>query len=392
MNQRMTTSAIIGGMIFCVAASAQNPALKDGLLDLKQQWSRGQAEGKGPVRFHHAPMRLADIERVIPYGLMVGGHVAPIDHQYYYPKQLKPGQPHFDVFAPADGQIVMIGHRVKLFASTEAKRAYDDFALHIEHTSTFYTFYDLLTELDPAILKALDESARQRFAKKIQGPPVHARIAVKAGQVVGKVGGRSLDLAVINTDTQLKGFLNPKMYGHYAWRVHVVDPFDYFDEPLKAKLLALNPRKTEPRGGKIDYDIDGKLVGNWFKEKTNGYAGTRDPRGYWMGHLAIVYHHLDTDKVIASIGDYVGKPRQFGVKGNGPDPAKIGADAGLVKYELINPTSPSSAQPFAGSDGTVQGVLLVQVLEGRQLKVETFPGKKAADVKGFTAAAAVYER
>ena len=77
----------------------------DGTLDLTKLWSQGRAEGKGPVRFTHSPMRLADIERITPYGLMVGGHVCPIDHGYFYPKPLEPGQPHFDVMSPADGHI-----------------------------------------------------------------------------------------------------------------------------------------------------------------------------------------------------------------------------------------------------------------------------------------------
>jgi len=379
-------------LILAVVAPAlpdQRPQLSaDGVLDLNQLWSRGKAEGKGAVRLTHPPMLLEDIERIIPYGLMVGGHVMPIDHQYYYPR----GDKACDVFAPADGFVVMISHRVQLSGTTEKKRDYDDFALHIEHTGTFYTFYDLLTELDPAILKLLDDETRKRFAEKRQGPPVHARVPVKAGQVIGKVRGRSLDLSVVNTETRLKGLLTPKLYGYYAWRVHVVDPFDSFDEPLKGKLLMLNERTAEPRGGKIDYDMDGRLIGNWFKVGTNGYAGNRDPRGYWVGHLAIVYHHLDADKVIVSLGDFDGRPRQFGVKGNGPDPATVSKDSELVKYELIDMVRPSSAKPFDGADGAVRGVLLVQVLDGRRLKVELFPGKSAGDVSGLTDAARIYER
>ncbi|GEM_PF-1776022 len=364
---------------------------KDGLLDLNQMWSRGRAVGKGPVRLTHAPMRIDDIKNFVPYGHMVGGHVTPIDHQYYYPKSIDPPRA-VDIFAPADGFVVMIGHRVQLTGSTERKRDYDDFALTVEHSGTFYTFYDLLTELDAAILGKLDQAVRERFAKKGQGPPVHVRIPVKAGQVLGKVLGRSLDFAVINSETQLKGFLNPATYGHYAWRVHLVDPFDYYEEPIKGDLLKLNPRTAQPRGGKIDFDIEGRLAGNWFKEGTGGYPGTRDPRGYWLGHLAIVRHHLDTDKIIISIGDFDGRPRQFGVKGNGPDPAQVSKENGVVKYELINMAMPSSPRPFEGADGQVVGVVLLQVLDGRKLTVETFPGKTANEVAGFTKAALTYER
>ncbi|MGE3779671.1 MAG: hypothetical protein AB7F89_20945 [Pirellulaceae bacterium] len=367
----------------------------DGTLDLARLWSQGRAEGKGPVRFTHSPMRLSDIKRITPYGLMVGGHVCPIDHGYFYPQALLPGQPHFEVMAPADGHIVMIGHRTQLTGSSERGREYDDYALHIEHSGTFYTFYDLLTSLDPAILKQLDEATRERFARKQMGPPIHVRIPVKGGQVVGRVGGRSLDISVINTEVTLKGFLTPKLYGHYAWRVHVVDPFDYFDEPLKSQLLKLNTRKAEPRFGQIDYDIEGRLVGNWFREGSGGYPGDRrDPRGYWMGHLAFAYDHVESTQIIVSIGDFDGRPKQFAVPGNAPDPAKVSAKDGLVKYDLVYAPFNSNGEriELPPQMRGVQGVLLAQLLQDRRLKIEVFPGKSAADVQAFTAGASTYER
>ncbi|MBI5774681.1 MAG: hypothetical protein HZA89_13175 [Verrucomicrobia bacterium] len=366
----------------------------DDTLDLAMQWSQGRAVGKGPVRFTHSPMRLEDIKTVVPYGLMVGGHVCPIDHGYFYPKQLQPGQPHFDVMSPADGFIVLAGHRTQLTGSSERAREYDDYALTIEHSGTFYTQYDLLTSLDKSVLDQLDVSVRERFARKQMGPPVQARIAVKAGQVIGKVGGRSLDFGVVNTEVKLAGFLTPKLYGHYAWRVHIVDPFDFFDEPLKSKLLALNVRKVKPFFGKIDYDVDGRLIGNWFREGTGGYPGDRrDPRGYWMGHLAFAPHHLDPAKIVVSIGDFGGRPAQYWVKGNAPDPAKFGEKDGVVKYELIwGQLGNDGAKQLRQDADAVQGVVLAQVLPGRKLKFEVFPGKTGAEIKSFTSAARIYER
>ena len=38
------------------------------------------------------------------------------------------------------------------------------------------------------------------------------------------------------------------------------------------------------------------------------------------------------------------------------------------------------------------GVVLVQVLEDQKIKFETFPGKIASEVTGFTNAAKIYER
>ena len=374
--------------------SFRPPTLPDGLTDWGAMWSRGQAVGRGPVRFTYSPMRHADIASVVPYGLMVGGHVCPIDHGYFYPKAVPLSGAHFDVLAPADGFIVIVGHRTQMAGSTERTREYGDYALTIEHSGTFYTQYDLLTQLDKSVLERLDGVVRERFAQKRMGPPTQTRIAVKAGQVLGKVGGRSLDFGVVNTETRLPGFLTPSLYGHYSWRVHIVDPFDYFDEPLRSQLLALNARKVKPFFGKIDYDVDGRLVGNWFREDTGGYAGDRsDPHGYWKGHLAFAPHHIDPSRIIVSLGDFGGKTAQFWVKGNAPDPAKIGEADGVVKFELIWGQLGSSGQPQVRQDAdTVQGVVLAQVLPNRKLRFEVFPGQSGSQVKGFTKRTQIYER
>jgi hypothetical protein len=326
--------------------------------------------------------------------MMVGGHVCPIDHGYFFPKPVKPGESHFDVLAPADGFVVVVGHRTQLTGSTERAREYDDYALTIEHSGTFYTQYDLLTQLDRTVLDQLDASVRERFTRKQMGPPVQARIPVKAGQVIGKIGGRSLDFGVVNTERRLPGLLTPKLYGHYAWRVHLVDPFDYWDEPLKAKLLALNARKLKPFFGKIDYDVDGRPIGNWFREGSGGYPGDRnDPRGYWMGHLAFAYHHVDPAKIVVSLGDFDGRPRQFWVKGNAPDPSGIGEENGMVKYELIwGQLGNDGAKQVRHDAEAVQGVALAQVMPERKLKFEAFPGKTASEVHSFTKGARIYER
>jgi hypothetical protein len=221
------------------------------------------------------------------------------------------------------------------------------------------------------------------------------RIPVKAGQVVGQIGGRSLDVSAVNSEVTLKGFLTPRLYGHYAWRVHVVDPFDYMDEPLKSRLLRLNARKVEPYFGKIDYDIRGRLVGNWFRQGSGGYPGDRrDPRGYWMGHLAFAYHHVEPSVIIISLGDFDGRPRQFAVAGNRPDPATITVEDGVVKYELLYSPLNSNGDriELPPQMRGVQGVLLVQLIGDDKLVTQAFPGKTAADVMGLTANAAVYER
>jgi len=70
-------------------------------------------------------MRVEDISAFAPYGLMVGGHVCPIDHCYFFPNNLRPGQEHFAVMAPADGFIVVLGHRTQLTGFTVNGKFYE---------------------------------------------------------------------------------------------------------------------------------------------------------------------------------------------------------------------------------------------------------------------------
>ena len=218
---------------------------------------------------------------------------------------------------------------------------------------------------------------------------------VKGGQTIARSGGsHGVDYTLIDTTKTLRGFVDP---AHFCerdpWKPHVVDPFDYFDEPIRQRLLKLNPRKAEPRGGQIDYDIDKRLVGNWYEVGSGGYAGKDRRLDYWVGHLTFAYHHIDPSKIMVSLGSFDGRPRQFWVKGNSPDPAKIAEPNGIVKYELVYAAIDNAGKPYEGIDTTrVHGVVLAQLLPDRKLKVEVFPGKTMASVTGFSKDAKHYER
>lgn len=41
--------------------------------------------GTGPVSFAQSPIRLDDVRYLLPYGLLAGAHVTPIDHMYFEP-------------------------------------------------------------------------------------------------------------------------------------------------------------------------------------------------------------------------------------------------------------------------------------------------------------------
>lgn len=366
----------------------EQPDPKAKPFDLNQFWSQGKAVGKGPVKLATFPLKVEDIRQVLPMGMMVGGHVTPSDHLYIVPKDPKADDDHYEVLAVADGFIVQIQRPPAGNPDPAVTRKAGEYKLVLEHSASCWSYLGLINSLDPAVAKAVGEIK--------PGPFVAVRIPVKAGQVIGKTGGgHSFDFALVDTAVTRKGFANAEQFRNRdPWKPHTVDPFDYLDKPLKDTLLALNPRTAEPRGGRIDYDTDGRLVGNWYKEKTGGYAGLNKRLDYWVGHLTVAYHHIDPSVVIVSVGDFDGKPRQFGVVGNGPDPAKVSAKDGAVKYELqYAPIDNSGRRTELPRElRGARGVLLVELLDGSKLKVEVFPGKVAKDVTGFTAAATTYER
>ncbi|MCH8991924.1 MAG: hypothetical protein IIA44_09290, partial [Acidobacteria bacterium] len=171
---------------------------------------------------------------------------------------------------------------------------------------------------------------------------------------------------------------------------------------IQEQLIAKSLRSVEPFGGKFDYDIDGRLVGNWFLRGTNGYAGVERDR-YWAGHLAVAYDLFDPSHVVVSIGTFDGASVQFAVRGNAPDPGDVSIESEVVVYELVDydyyvdgerwdRVSLVKGIEARNLDGRIYGVVLFQLVDDRTLRVETFPGKTAPQVTGFTASALIYER
>lgn len=346
--------------------------------------------GTGTVLFPSPPRRLPDIALIEPIGLMIGGHVTPIDHGYFYPPgwQDRDTPSAFrDVLAPGDGivsDISLVGGRR------------GDYRLVIHHSCTFYTIYIHVKELAPRIRQAAGDVNTNRRDRTLAIP-------VQAGEVIGRAN--AFDFSVHDDHVTLPGFIVPERYENESWKIHTVDMFAYFVPPIRDQLLAKNVREREPRAGKIDYDIDGKLVGNWFLERSNGYAGLTNKQGnYWSTHLAFAYDGLDPSLVVVSLGNFAGEAKQFTVKGNAPNPARVNTASGPTAYELVDIVywSGRTGKPWdrrsfiKGLRATgrleVRGTVLVQMLAPRRLKLEVFPELSARDVTSFTSNARIYER
>lgn len=344
------------------------------------------------IKFEYPPVDISKILFIEPMGSVMGDHVTPIDHQYYKaPDHYKQNDARIviDVYSPADGTIREMQH-MGSFRGDYDHPPMDDYRIVIQHTDTISSAFIHVDKLSEKVAKAAPAF----------GKYTSANVRVKAGEVIGSFRG-SVDYNVIDKDVRLKGFVVPEHYKSERWKIHVADPFNYFSEPIRKRLIAKCLRTAKPEGGKIDYDIDRRLVGSWFKENTNGYAGLNMNR-YWADHLSIVYDSVDTDHVIVSIGTYNGRAEQFGVKGNSPDPAQVSIQTGMVKYELVMYDFFDGGNHWnrdtlakgleARNDFNVRGVALFQMIKYRKLKAEFFPGKRASQVSGFTSAASIYER
>jgi len=368
-----------------------------------QAHGRGSSacRGKGPGTITASPIALNDLAYVQPMGLMAGGHVTPIDHGYFYTKGAM-ATPAYQtaVYAPMDGNVSTVTLTVRHGGQNSAP-TYNDYAITIEATCTFRVRFSNLVRFAGGLGGAIG----QLPANQTKEP----NYAVKAGDLIGYTGlptAYGIDVWVEDDDLTLTGFINPAQYtAAEAWKTHMADLFDHTQEPLRSQLLGLDERDATPRWGKIGYDIDGKLVGNWFRVGSGGYGGLNTMNeGYWDGHLAVVYDGNDPGWVDVSFGNYQGAPRQFAVVGNSPDPASVAESTGLVRYELslIQNYSASTGQLWDGKTylphirtraaAGVVGTVLMQLVATRSLKVEIFPGRSASQVAGFDSNAVMFER
>ncbi|MBI2151160.1 hypothetical protein HYU21_00335 [Candidatus Woesearchaeota archaeon] len=343
----------------------------------------------GKITFQYPPVNLDKIEYIVPLGAMIAEHVTPIDHQYYYAPDWDKTE--VEVYAPTDGSVTFVQHFTSPVTDPSSKRfenAVDDYYVLIEHTCTIQSAF---IHLDRPIKEIIEKVGTQAYTQ--------INFPVKAGQLIGTYFG-AMDYNVFDTEAKVN-FIIPKSYESSNY-LKVQDPFDYFKPEIREKMRSKSLRSVEPLGGKIDYDIDGKLVGNWFEINTNKFAGLKQER-YWAGHLSFAYDPYDQNMIIVSIGTFEeNKAEQFAVKSNTPDPAKIDVSSGLIKYELINYEYVVDGQPWnrntfarniKGIEGQEsKGVILVQMVEDRLIKVEIFPGKTANEISGFTGEEKTFER
>jgi hypothetical protein len=296
--------------------------------------------GKGLLAV--SPLALGDFTEVVPLGnLNPPGHTLPTDHAYFYLADRKRPCP---VYAPAAGEVLWVLER-----RGEAKvmvRVTRGFRYYLDHV---------------------------RLA-----PGVRTGARVRAGQRLGVFSGRSraLDLGAVNEAVRRAGFANPRRYPPEA--LHADSLLRHFPAPLRRALYARVRRKGPDKDGKIDYDVPGRLAGNWFLE---GLA-ERDSAGPGAGakQLAFVRDVHDPAAVRIAVGGTLALRGVFAVPKGAPDPAGVSRETGTVVYPLLDPRS-----------GARRGRLVVRLVADDRIRVAAFPGARA-DATAFDDKSVFYRR
>ncbi len=351
----------------------------------------GKCEGTGSVKIG-APMHIEDIGTIAPMGGYGGSHVTPIDHQYYYQADLSKPKDSYGVYAVMDGDLTSLG-------SVATPSGGTNWNVTLAHSCTFMVFYNLMTSMAPEVMAQVPSNWRT------MGGAI--KVPIKAGQLIGYVGGQSLDFQLADTT-----FVNPKLLHHTAYnntepfKLNTVHPLDYFADDVKVQLLTKYLRAAEPRDGNYAYDVAGQAVGSWFKVGTNGYAGGDLPTGgsgsTVMGHLALAYDSFDPTALVLSTGNYEnGQPGIF-IVNDKTDWTKITSSSGLAKVQLAE-GSLKKPDGSVWNGGYVAGGLkyvptfnkataLIQLTGAEEMKFEIFPGKTVDQVTGFDDRAVMYDR
>jgi hypothetical protein len=361
----------------------------------------GGCDASSTVERYSAPVAdPANLAYVYPLGGLIGNHITPIDHIYFYYPDVNGPRPagSYLITSPADGRVVAIEDFQK-----SNGYPFPDHRVIIEHSCSLYSVFIHVGPLSDAI------------ASKVVDGRLTAPVPVKAGDVISDDSANpGFDFSTFD-ETVTIPFANPASYEQAeTWKPYTADSLEYFAEPTGSAYKALSLRAVAPEGGTLDLDRPGTAQGNWFQKDTNGYRGKGEQtaafdnhgkisHGYWDTHLAFAPHPIDTTSFIYSIGDWAGCPCQLVSVGN-VDPSTIVPSATPTVLELsefqyynADGTRMDEPRPTRGytikAEGPVVGVVAIQLNADGTMTIEKMPGATSATAfTGFTDAAITYVR
>lgn len=293
----------------------------------------GTGSGTGvPLVFTVAPVDPAVTDFILPLGnLNPPDHTIPSDHIYFYVGFTRPENRHVPVVAPAGGRVQAV------------LRGVPDSKILVE-VSAAEQYY-----LDHVILDG----------------GIQAGTVLVAGQALGTSGNAfGIDLGVINRRRALT-FANPARYPDQT--IYADAPLRYYAEPVRGQLYAMVRREGIGLDGRIDYDIPGRLQGNWFLDGLPVSRSAEVSAG--PSELAFVFDNVRPSEAVVSSGGLLGITGPFKIHAGATPFAEVSKDSGVVAYRLAQ-----TGGTFGIGSPQIVGTLLVEMVAGDRIRVELILG------------------
>ncbi|MGF1636207.1 MAG: hypothetical protein ACFCUU_03970 [Cyclobacteriaceae bacterium] len=335
------------------------------------------------VQFTHLPVDLSQMLFFDPIGEVRG---VPKMHGGFRIKEPFTFPASIPVYAMGDGYIISIEKEFRTIPPHGPPDLvgtdYDDFSLNLVYTRNAGGYYGHVSALHEDILEQAGVLREGRGNRK------NVKIKITGGQIVGYLGPHEgVDIGMYDFSRE-SYFANPRWYGR-EYR-SAVSYTDYLPNELRDQIWEINPRIVEPRGGKVAYDKEGTLAGNWFLE------GTREIT-QWSRQLFFARHEVFGDRIMivdASPlldGDFILSgdlaPHTWWLIENQPEPESITVESGPVTFEVA-----TWWRVLDFENPPIEGIVLVQLLDANTLQYEWFEDKLKDEISGFTSNAKIYKR
>lgn len=288
---------------------------------------------------------ISEVKNITPLGAVnpEGGHIFPIDHIYVYFNDTSTAH---DIYAPAAGTITYIQDES------------GEYGVSIKFTDSLKCTIGHMTKIEPGLTT---------------GP-------VNAGQKLGAnepwlIGNTELYVTDYGSKTN---FITPDRYSMNGETTRYCrSPLKYYNDPLSAQLYAKVNRVGEPKDGRVDYDISGKLIGNWFIEGKNINNSTASEQ------LAFIYDVFFSTVMDISSGNGFGMTGLYNVQSGAASFETVSQATGKVSYKLLSINS--------GDLGQQKGLMIVELIGENKVRVEVFAGSTESTAD-FTSNAKIYDR
>ncbi|MEO5825363.1 MAG: hypothetical protein ABIR59_05700 [Gemmatimonadales bacterium] len=204
---------------------------------------------------------------------------------------------------------------------------------------------------------------------------------VPAGQRLGLVADPDSGIGFGITDfTRVNAWIATPRYPD-SYR-HARHPVEFYGGALLTQVVSRMGGLPAP-AGRLVWDTDGRLSGNWFREFTPRTAQAVTAP-WWDGHLSFRGDARFPDQPRVGLGTLLGGGCKCAPRAGESVFGDVTPQSGPVAYHLVR----------VRADGTVTteyfGTLLVELLASDRLRVELFAGDVTAPT--FTAAAENFVR